>query len=139
MDKVVESPFESMKKLHKSNPDKIVIVDLHAEATSEKMAFAYQFKDECTAVIGTHTHVQTADEQIIDGCAFISDVGMTGPFKSIIGRDINEVLERFNGNTVTRFTVSENVAQVCAVVIDIDDKTLRALSIKRLQFRPESY
>lgn len=139
MDKVIESPFESMKKLHKTNSEKIVIVDLHAEATSEKMAFAYQFKNECSAVIGTHTHVQTADEQIIDGCAFISDVGMSGSFKSIIGRDINEVLDKFNGNTLTRFTVSENAAQVCAVVIDIDDKTLRATSIKRLQFRPESY
>ncbi len=139
MDKVIESPFESMKKLHKTNSEKIVIVDLHAEATSEKMAFAYQFKNECSAVIGTHTHVQTADEQIIDGCAFISDVGMSGSFKSIIGRDINEVLDKFNGNTLTRFTVSENPAQVCAVVIDIDDKTLRATSIKRLQFRPESY
>ena len=64
MDKVIESPFESMKKLHKTNSDKIVIVDLHAEATSEKMAFAYQFKNECSAVIGTHTHVQTADEKI---------------------------------------------------------------------------
>jgi metallophosphoesterase (TIGR00282 family) len=139
MDKVIESPFEAMKKLHKTNTDKIVIVDLHAEATSEKLAFAYQFKNECSAVIGTHTHVQTADEQLIDGCAFISDVGMCGSFKSIIGRDIDEVLEKFNGNSMTRFTVSENPAQVCAVVIDIDDKTLRATSIKRLQFRPESY
>ena len=139
MDKVIESPFEAMKKLHKTNPDKIVIVDLHAEATSEKLAFAYQFKNECSAVIGTHTHVQTADEQLIDGCAFISDVGTCGSFKSIIGRDIDEVLEKFNGNSMTRFTVSENPAQVCAVVIDIDDKTLRATSIKRLQFRPESY
>lgn len=139
MDKVIESPFEAMKKLHKTNSDKIVIVDLHAEATSEKLAFAYQFKNECSAVIGTHTHVQTADEQLIDGCAFISDVGMCGSFKSIIGRDIDEVLEKFNGNSMTRFTVSENPAQVCAVVIDIDDKTLRATSIKRLQFRPESY
>lgn len=139
MDKVIESPFESMKKLHKTNSDKIVIVDLHAEATSEKMAFAYQFKNDCTAVVGTHTHVQTADEQIIDGCAFISDVGMSGSFKSIIGRDIDEVLEKFNGNSTTRFTVSENAAQVCAVVIEVDDKSLRATSIKRLQFRPESY
>lgn len=139
MDKVLESPFESMKKLHKTNSEKIVIVDLHAEATSEKIAFAYQFKNECSAVIGTHTHVQTADEQIIDGCAFITDVGMSGSFKSIIGRDISEVLDKFNGNSITRFTVSENPAQVCAVVIDIDDKTLRATSIKRLQFRPESY
>ena len=139
MDKVLESPFESMKKLHKTNSEKIVIVDLHAEATSEKIAFAYQFKNECSAVIGTHTHVQTADEKIIDGCAFITDVGMSGSFKSIIGRDISEVLDKFNGNSITRFTVSENPAQVCAVVIDIDDKTLRATSIKRLQFRPESY
>ena len=125
--------------MHKTNSEKIVIVDLHAEATSEKIAFAYQFKNECSAVIGTHTHVQTADEQIIDGCAFITDVGMSGSFKSIIGRDISEVLDKFNGNSITRFTVSENPAQVCAVVIDIDDRTLRATSIKRLQFRPESY
>ena len=137
MDNVVETPFEAMYQLERFNKGKIVIVDLHAEATSEKIAFAYQFKDQCAAVLGTHTHVQTADERIIDGCAFISDVGMTGPFNRVIGRDIQEVLDRFNGNYSKRFTVSEEPAQLCAVVISIDEESMRATHIQRIQIRPE--
>lgn len=137
MDNVEETPFEAMYQLTRFNQGKIVIVDLHAEATSEKIAFAFQFKDECAAVLGTHTHVQTADERIMDGCAFISDVGMTGPFNSVIGRDVQEVLERFNGNYSKRFTVSEEPAQLCAVVIVVDDETLRSKEIHRIQIRPE--
>lgn len=138
MDRVVETPFEAMPKILEGAQDKLLLVDLHAEATSEKIAFMYMFKESCVAVLGTHTHVQTADEQIVDGCAFISDVGMTGPYRSVIGRDVQEVLERFKGSLSKTFTVAEGEAVFSAVVIHVDDKTHRATAIQRLQFRPEN-
>jgi len=136
MENIVESPFVSMTKLCPLFKDKIVIVDLHAEATSEKIAFTHQFKYTCSAVLGTHTHVQTADERLIGSCAYISDVGMTGPYNSVIGRDITEVLDKFNGFNVKTFTVSEDKAQFCAVILDIDESNRKARSITRLQIRP---
>jgi metallophosphoesterase (TIGR00282 family) len=136
MERTVSSPFLAMHNLLPILDDAIVIVDLHAEATSEKVAFAFQYKDICSAVVGTHTHVQTADERIIDGCAFISDVGMSGPFDSVIGRDIQEVLDRFNGLTVKHFTVSKAESMLCGVMIEIDDKNHRAIKIERIQIRP---
>lgn len=136
MENVLESPFVSMAALMPTFKDKIVIVDLHAEATSEKIAFAHQFKFTCSAVLGTHTHVQTADERLIGSCAFISDVGMTGPYNSVIGRDITEVLDKFKGFTVKTYTVSEDKAQFCAVLIDIDETNRKARSITRVQIRP---
>jgi 2',3'-cyclic-nucleotide 2'-phosphodiesterase len=136
MNNVEETPFDSMAKLLPAFKDKIVIVDLHAEATSEKIAFAHQFKYTCSAVLGTHTHVQTADERLIGSCAYISDVGMTGPYNSVIGRDITEVLDKFKGFEVKTFTVSEDKAQFCAVLIDIDESNRKARSITRLQIRP---
>ncbi len=136
MENIAESPFTSMTKLLPLFKDKIVIVDLHAEATSEKIAFAHQFKYTCSAVLGTHTHVQTADERLIGSCAFISDVGMTGPYNSVIGRDITEVLDKFKGFNVKTYTVSEDKAQFCAVILDIDETNRKARSITRLQIRP---
>ncbi len=87
-------------------------------------------------VVGTHTHVQTADEKIIGGCAFISDVGMCGAYDSIIGRDVQEVLTRFTTNEKTRFTVADGAGIFCAVVVDIDDNSGKATNIKRIQIRP---
>jgi 2',3'-cyclic-nucleotide 2'-phosphodiesterase len=136
MENVIETPFIAMTKLLPEFKDKIVIVDIHAEATSEKIAFAHQFKYTCSAVLGTHTHVQTADERLIGSCAFISDVGMTGPYNSIIGRDITEVLDKFKGFNVKTYTVSEDKAQFCAVILDIDESNRKARSITRLQIRP---
>ena len=136
MDTVTESPFITMSNLQRQFKDKIVIVDLHGEATSEKAAFAYQYQNLCSAVLGTHTHVQTADERLIGHCAFISDVGMTGPFDSIIGRDVSEVLDKFNGFHVRSYTVGEGAAQLCGVVLDIDETTRHTRSITRIQIRP---
>ncbi len=136
MDNVSEPPFNIMNLMINDKTPKIVIVDMHGEATSEKLAFANMFKHQCSAVLGTHTHVQTADERIMEGCAYISDVGMSGPFDSIIGRDTKEVLDRFTGKITKGYTVSENPSQVCAVVIEIDETLLRAVNIKRIQIRP---
>lgn len=136
MEGIVESPFVSMKKIAEISRGNITIVDLHAEATSEKIAFTYMFQDCCTAVLGTHTHVQTADEKIMNGCAYISDVGMCGPYDGVIGREVKEVLDRFNGRKTTVYTVAQGDAQFCAVVLTINEETKRAESIERIQIRP---
>ena len=115
----------------------IIFVDLHAEATSEKEIFLHVYKDSVTAVIGTHTHVQTADEQIRDGCAYLSDAGMCGSFVSILGRDIDEVLQRTLNNQKTHFMPSEGPAILCGCLIETDDDTNRAVRITRIQERPE--
>ena len=94
MDCASASPLEVMEDLLDEIVADIIIVDLHAEATSEKELFLRVFAKDVTAVIGTHTHVQTADEKIYKGCAFISDVGMCGPYDSIIGRDAEEIIGR---------------------------------------------
>lgn len=130
------SPFTLMNDyLSLCTKDDLIFVDLHGEATAEKRAFFELYKDKCIAIVGTHTHVQTADEMVKDGCAFISDVGMVGAYDSILGRDISESLQLYLGNK-TRYVPSENSAMICAVCIDIDDNSLRATSIERIQIRP---
>lgn len=132
------SPFETMDYILNKTKKKadMYIVDLHGEATAEKRIFAEYYKDKLVAVLGTHTHVQTADERIISNLAFISDVGMCGAYDSIIGRDIKECIDARVNKLQTRYTVADNKALLCAVLIDIDDKTLKAKSIERIQIRP---
>lgn len=114
----------------------LVFVDFHAETTSEKGALARYLDGTVSAVVGTHTHVQTADERILpEGTAFISDVGMTGPEDSIIGMKHEQVIRRFIMQTYTRFEPSDKGAMLNAVIIDIDDSTGKALSIKRIYER----
>ncbi|MBI4824639.1 MAG: TIGR00282 family metallophosphoesterase [Nitrospirae bacterium] len=111
----------------------IIVVDFHAEATSEKQAFGYFVDGKVSAVIGTHTHVQTADERLLPkGTAYISDVGMTGPADSIIGVQKEEVIERFLLQIPKKFEIAKGPALLQAVVIAIDTKTGRAESIQRL-------
>lgn len=135
MENVSQNPFLEMEKLKTMN-NTCTIVDIHAEATSEKAAFFEMYKDNCVLIVGTHTHVQTADEVVRDGCAFISDVGMTGPYHSIIGRDTQEVLNRFRGIISKGYTVAEGEAVFSAVVVEIDENTKRATHIERIQIRP---
>lgn len=136
MSEVSSSPFESMEEIMKEHGDVAYLVDLHAEATSEKLLFAHYFKDRVLATLGTHTHVQTADERLIGNEAYISDVGMCGVFDSIIGRDIDEMIDNHIYGNATRFTVADGDAQLCAVVIDVDTVNKRATSISRIQIRP---
>jgi len=111
-------------------------VDFHAEATSEKQAYGYFFDGAVSAVIGTHTHVQTADECILPGgTAFITDVGMTGPTDSVIGVEKAQILERFLLQMPVKFEVAEGPAVLMAVIVDIDPETGRAASIERVQLR----
>jgi 2',3'-cyclic-nucleotide 2'-phosphodiesterase len=112
---------------------KIIFVDMHAEATSEKIAMARMLDGQVSAVVGTHTHVQTADEQIFPGgTAYLTDAGFTGPHESVLGRDIAPVIERFLTNSPQKFGVASGRILLQGALIDIDDESGRARSIRRI-------
>ncbi len=112
---------------------KIIFVDFHAEATSEKIAFARMLDGQVSAVVGTHTHVQTADEQIFPGgTAYLSDAGFTGPHDSVLGREIEPIIKRFTTNMPQRFEVARNRVMLHGAVMEIDDASGRALGIRRV-------
>ena len=136
MNHVVESPFICMERiLHEVDAD-LYLVDLHGEVTSEKIAFTYHFAGRVHAVVGTHTHVQTADERIVYGTAAISDLGMCGAYTSVLGRDVNEVITRFVREESTRYTVAEGEGICCGLSVVFDDHSNRAIAIERIQIRP---
>ncbi|MBR4455843.1 MAG: YmdB family metallophosphoesterase [Solobacterium sp.] len=135
MENAAGESYPAMEKLLKEIRADMILVDLHAEATGEKELFWHLFRDRVTAVIGTHTHVQTADERVEHGCAYISDAGMCGPFDSILGRDSSELIARRYGN-ITRYTPASSPAVISGVIIEIDDSTNRAVGIRRIQERP---
>ena len=112
----------------------VILIDFHGEATSEKYAFAYFVDGKVSCVVGTHTHVQTADERIMpEGTAFITDVGMTGPADGIIGVDREIIIKKFLTQIPSRFEPAKGDVQLCAVVVEIDESTGRAVSIERLK------
>jgi hypothetical protein len=134
----LDCPFrggkEAIDRIREQTP--IIIVDFHAEASSEKLAFATYVDGLVSAVIGTHTHVQTADERILPGgTGFMTDAGMTGPEASIIGMKSREVVKRFLLQTHVRFEPSEDGPMLNAVIIDIDEMTGHTLSIVRVYER----
>ena len=111
----------------------IIFVDCHAEATSEKIAFARMLDGQVSAVVGTHTHVQTADEQIFPGgTAYLTDAGFTGPHESVLGREIHPVLQRFRTAMPQRFEVARNDVRLHGAVIEIDPASGKALAIERV-------
>ncbi|MGQ9732052.1 MAG: TIGR00282 family metallophosphoesterase [Candidatus Zipacnadales bacterium] len=113
---------------------KIIIIDFHAEATSEKQAFARHVDGRVAAVIGTHTHVQTADEQLLPGgTAYITDCGMTGPVNSVIGTAVEPVVARFLTQMPQRFAVAAGPVELCGVIVEVDERTGLALNITRLK------
>jgi hypothetical protein len=131
----LECPFKTAKAAIEelSKETKIIIVDIHAEATSEKVALGWYLDGKVCAILGTHTHIQTADERILPGgSAYITDVGMTGPLDSVIGRRIEDVLERFITGVPTRFEVAKENIQLQGAILDIDDMG-KARSILRIQ------
>jgi metallophosphoesterase (TIGR00282 family) len=115
----------------------IVVVDLHAEATSEKVAMGRYLDGRVSCVVGTHTHVQTADEQIFPGgTAYLSDLGMTGPMDGVIGMEEGAVLDRFRTGLSERFSVQKTgLKQFCAAVVRVDSQTGKAKEIKRIFLR----
>lgn len=138
IDALVESPFKAVvdeiKALKAETP--VILVDIHAEATSEKVALGWFLDGEASAVLGTHTHIQTADEYILPkGTAYITDVGMTGPYDSVIGRKKEKIIERFLTGMPTRFELGTEDIQLHGVVLEVDEKTGKALTIKRVRER----
>lgn len=136
----LECPFrtarEEVSSLKKITPN--IFVDIHAEATSEKIALGWYLDGLVTALMGTHTHVQTADEKILPkSTAYITDVGMTGPFDSVIGRKKAQILTRFITQMPARFEMAEGDIRLNAALVDFDEKTGKANSIKRVQKKYE--
>jgi metallophosphoesterase (TIGR00282 family) len=133
----LDCPFHVAKKelVNLKKRAAAVIVDMHAEATSEKMAMGHYLDGEVTAVVGTHTHVQTADEQILPrGTAYLTDIGMTGPLHSVIGVKKELAIEKFLTGMPRRFEVASGPAVFCAVLINLDARIGKALSIERIRF-----
>ena len=123
-----------LPELRKVTP--VILVDFHAEATSEKAALGWHLDGRCSAVIGTHTHVQTADEWILPGgTAFLSDAGMTGPAHSIIGMKRGSILEKFVRGIPGKFEVAEGPSIFSAALVEVDDATGKAQSISRILLR----
>ena len=130
------SPFivikENIKIIRKMAP--IIILDFHAEATAEKIAMRYFLDGKISALIGTHTHVQTKDETITaKGTAYITDVGITGSFDSVIGMQKGPIIKRFLGNNDERFKLAKKDVRMDAVEIEIDNKNGKAFSIRSIQ------
>lgn len=131
-------PFRVTKKEVErlKNETNIIVIDFHGEATSEKMAYAYYLDGLVSAIVGTHTHVQTADEQILPkGTAYITDVGMTGPERSVIGFRENEIIERFLTHMPKKFDVPSAPAVLSAVFIEINANTGLSRKIERIMLR----
>lgn len=130
-----ENPFligkEIVEKLQAETD--MIFVDFHAEATAEKEALGYYFDGRVTALYGTHTHVQTADEKILpQGTGYITDIGKTGPIHSIIGMDIGVSFKRFETTMPERYKLAEGECELRAVIFDIDDETNKVKEIKRI-------
>jgi len=131
----VDDPFRAVDDLVNSLAPEVNVrvVDMHCEATSEKTAMGWYLDGRASAVVGTHTHVQTADERILPmGTAYITDLGMTGSYSGVIGMDRKDVIERFTTVTTKRAEHSTGDVRICAAVVDVDESTGRARDIVRL-------
>ncbi|MBO6179882.1 MAG: TIGR00282 family metallophosphoesterase [Selenomonadaceae bacterium] len=131
----LDDPFQKINEILSKikSEAQIIILDFHAEATSEKIAMGYYLDGKVSAVIGTHTHVQTADEQIFEnGTAYITDVGMTGPKNSILGVKKEIIIEKFLTALPSRFEVAEGPGVYSAIIIEIDDATGFATKVERI-------
>ena len=134
----IDCPFrtisEEINRISQITP--VIIVDFHAEASAEKVAMGWYLNGKVSAVVGTHTHVQTADERILDkGTAYITDVGMTGPFDSVIGLKKDVAIKRFINQIPARYQIADADLRFCGVVITVDAINGKAISIERLFFK----
>jgi 2',3'-cyclic-nucleotide 2'-phosphodiesterase len=132
----IECPFRKFDELYEPAryETPLVVVDFHAESTSEKAAFAHYVDGRASLVVGTHTHVQTADERILPGgTGFITDLGMTGPEDSVIGVAKEIMIERFLSRMPARFEVPNNPALLCGIVAELDAEAGKALGVRRIQ------
>lgn len=133
----VDCPFKALERMLNEMPKDVpVFVDFHAEATSEKNTFARYFDGRVTALVGTHTHVQTSDALVLPkGTAYITDLGMTGPYVSSIGRDLKPVTKKFVTGIPARFDVADGPCTLEGAVIEFDPVTKKAFSIEPLRVR----
>lgn len=136
MNPPLENPFTCLEdevvRLREEEGVKIIFVDFHAETTSESIAMGYHLDGKVSAVVGTHTHVQTADEKILPkGTAHLTDAGMCGPDISVLGRNVESVVWRFKTGMPTRFPVAKGQVRLCGVVVDVDEETGEATAIER--------
>lgn len=135
---ILDCPFRtSLQEVDRlSSLTNIIIIDMHAEATSEKTAFGYFMDGKVSAVLGTHTHVQTADETILPGgTAYITDVGMTGPELSVIGVEKEQIIDKFLNHMPRKYDVAGGRGQMSAVVVGIDTDSGKSTSIQRLRLK----
>lgn len=137
-----ENPFLAVEKevdrLHEEGV-RIIVVDFHAEATSEKIGMGWHLDGKVSLVAGTHTHVQTADERILPkGTGFICDAGMCGPYDSVLGRRWEPVVERFKTSMPCRFPVATGPVALCGVIVDVDTESGMAVAIERFRLDVES-
>jgi metallophosphoesterase (TIGR00282 family) len=134
--RAVDCPFQAADRVLKTCSTRVLLVDMHAEATADKYLMGHHLKGRVSAVFGTHTHVPTADEQILPGgTAFISDVGMTGPYDSILGRRVDRVLSTAISFVPSPFDVAEGDPRLAGAVVDIDPENGRATAVRRLMVR----
>src|SRR4051794_1614383 len=135
MKPILENPFEALDRAvtEMRNETPVIIVDAHGETTSEKIAIGRYLDGRVSAVFGTHTHVQTADEQVFPGgTAFICDAGMCGPNESILGRTIDPIVGRFISNLPAQMPVAKGEVRLCGVIVQVNESTGRAVSITRV-------
>ena len=130
----IDCPFQCADRiLSLGDGPAVTIVDFHAEATSEKAAMAWALDGRVSAVLGTHTHVQTADERILHHrTAFITDLGMTGPRRSVLGRNVERVIEKFRSRVYVPLDVATGAVQMCGAIVSVDPETGRAVGIERI-------
>jgi 2',3'-cyclic-nucleotide 2'-phosphodiesterase len=137
----IDCPFRGADALIERIPEevRIRVLDIHAETTSEKMALGWYVDGRVTAVLGTHTHIPTADGRVLPGgTAYITDVGMTGPYDSVIGIEKQTVIEKFLNQLPARFEVARDDVRLCGVLIEADPESGRALSIQRVTVPAEA-
>ncbi|KAJ3616004.1 hypothetical protein Zmor_012132 [Zophobas morio] len=128
-----ENPYKAMEDILENDNSDIHIVDFHAEATAEKLALATFFDGKITALVGTHTHVQTADERILPkGTGFLTDLGMTGCYESIIGAETDAIIRKERTGLPTRFEPASGKGQICGLMIEIDDSSNKVKALERL-------
>lgn len=128
-----DDPFRVADQLLKEVKARVILVDIHAEATSEKMSMGWYLDGRVTVVVGTHTHVPTADERVLPGgTAYITDVGMTGPYDSVIGVKKELIVAKFLNSMPTRFEAATGDVRLCAIVVDCDEANGHAREIRRV-------
>jgi metallophosphoesterase (TIGR00282 family) len=129
-----DNPFLEVDRLIKNAETKVILVDFHAEATSEKLAMAYHLDGRVTALWGTHTHVQTSDARVFDkGMGYITDLGMTGAIESVIGMNYEQPIKHFLGYPVERFVPAEGAGKLEGAIFEIDTETGKCLSVEAIR------